>query len=211
MPDPEVVDRRLRRRYSPSYKLRIVEEPDRCTEQYTWVTFNGERACTLAPDDVAQGGCIRRSLKALRINAYASQRHRWTTKVRKVERRQRTARDELRKAHLIIDVQGKVAGLLGSSRTTGQTQAADELAKRIGVKPAYSTALEVSRSTLYRRRGKPVGFSSPARRSRAMRARRNEAMVFDTLCVVSGSSPNHRPRWWPRCSPKRVTCTSTAR
>ena len=30
--DPEVVDRPLRRRFSPSYKLRIVEEADRCTE-----------------------------------------------------------------------------------------------------------------------------------------------------------------------------------
>ena len=28
--DPEVVDRPLRRRFSPSYKLRIVEEADRC-------------------------------------------------------------------------------------------------------------------------------------------------------------------------------------
>ena len=30
--DPEVVDRPLRRRFSPSYKLRIVEEAERCTE-----------------------------------------------------------------------------------------------------------------------------------------------------------------------------------
>ena len=30
--DPEVVDRPLRRRFSPWYKLRIVEEADRCTE-----------------------------------------------------------------------------------------------------------------------------------------------------------------------------------
>ena len=30
--DPEVVDRPLRRRFSPWYKLRIVEKADRCTE-----------------------------------------------------------------------------------------------------------------------------------------------------------------------------------
>ena len=30
--DPEVVDKPLRRRFAPSYKLRIVEEADRCTE-----------------------------------------------------------------------------------------------------------------------------------------------------------------------------------
>ena len=31
-PDAEVVDKPSRRRFSPSYKLRIVEEADRCTE-----------------------------------------------------------------------------------------------------------------------------------------------------------------------------------
>jgi len=31
-PDAEVIDRPLRRRFAPSYKLRIVEEADRCTE-----------------------------------------------------------------------------------------------------------------------------------------------------------------------------------
>ena len=29
---PEVVDKPTRRRFSPSYKLRVVEEADRCTE-----------------------------------------------------------------------------------------------------------------------------------------------------------------------------------
>ena len=32
VPDAEVVDKPLRRRFAPSYKLRIVEEADRCTE-----------------------------------------------------------------------------------------------------------------------------------------------------------------------------------
>ena len=32
VPDAEVVDKPLRRRFAPSHKLRIVEEADRCTE-----------------------------------------------------------------------------------------------------------------------------------------------------------------------------------
>ena len=45
--DPEVVDRPLRRRFSPSYKLRIVEEADRCTEPgEVGQLLIGERACT---------------------------------------------------------------------------------------------------------------------------------------------------------------------
>ena len=40
-------------------------------------------------------------------------------KVRKLERRNARLENELRKAHLIIDVQGKVAGLLGISLDDG--------------------------------------------------------------------------------------------
>ena len=52
--DPEVVDRPLRRRFSPSYKLRIVEEADRCTE----------------PGEVGQ--VLRREGRPCRRNAAAS-------------------------------------------------------------------------------------------------------------------------------------------
>ena len=56
--DPEVVDRPLRRRFSPSYKLRIVEEADRCTEpgEVRWVSPAARGPVLVAPDDVAQGG-----------------------------------------------------------------------------------------------------------------------------------------------------------
>ena len=40
-------------------------------------------------------------------------------KVRKLERQNARLQNELRKAHLIIDVQGKVAGLLGISFDNG--------------------------------------------------------------------------------------------
>ena len=56
-PEPEVVDRPLRRRFSPSYKLRIVEKADRCTEPGEVGQLLAARGPVLvAPDDVAQGG-----------------------------------------------------------------------------------------------------------------------------------------------------------
>ena len=52
-------------------------------------------------------------------------------------------------SHLIIDVQGKVAGLAGDKprRRDKLLKAADELAKHVGVYPAVTRHLEVSRST----------------------------------------------------------------
>ena len=106
--DPEVVDRPLRRRFSPSYKLRIVEEADRCTE----------------PGEVGQ--LLRREgLYSSHLTTWRKAAHSGSLKAlskkrgRKLERRNARLENELRKAHLIIDVQGKVAGLLGISLDDG--------------------------------------------------------------------------------------------
>jgi transposase len=48
------------------------------------------------------------------------QRNPLDEKVRKLERQNARLENELRKAHLIIDVQGKVAGLLGISLDNGK-------------------------------------------------------------------------------------------
>ena len=57
VPDAEVVDKPLRRRFAPSYKLRIVEEADRCTEPgEIRPTPTARRLVLVAPDDMAQGG-----------------------------------------------------------------------------------------------------------------------------------------------------------
>ena len=48
-----------------------------------------------------------------------SHQHPLAEKVRKLERRNARLEEELRKAHLIMDVQGKVAGLLGFSLEDG--------------------------------------------------------------------------------------------
>ena len=60
------------------------------------------------------------SLKALsKKRGRKPERNPLDEKVRKLERRNARLENELRKAHLIIDVQGKVAGLLGLSLEDG--------------------------------------------------------------------------------------------
>ena len=60
-------------------------------------------------------------------------------------------------------------------------KAADELAKHVGVKPACA-ALEVSRSTLYRRRGPSTGQQQPRPTSARALSETERGEVFDTLC-----------------------------
>ena len=119
-PDPELVERPRRRQFSAEYKLRVVREADACSK----------------PGDV--GALLRReglysshlttwrkaahtgSLKALsKKRGRKPERNPLEEKVRKLERENTRLEKELRKAHLIIDVQGKVAGLLGLSLEDG--------------------------------------------------------------------------------------------
>ena len=124
------------------------------------------------------------SLKALsKKRGRKPERNPLDEKVRKLERRNARLENELRKAHLIIDVQGKVAGAAGDKprRRDKLLKAADELAKHVGVKPACA-ALEVSRSTLYRRRGPSTGQQQPRPTPARALSETERGEVFDTLC-----------------------------
>ena len=126
--DPEVVDRPLQRRFSPSYKLRIVEEADRCTEPgevgqvLRREGLYSSHLTTLYSSHLTtwRKAAHSGSLKALsKKRGRKPERNPLDEKVRKLERRNARLENELRKAHLIIDVQGKVAGLLGISLDDG--------------------------------------------------------------------------------------------
>ena len=115
-PDPEVIDKPIRRRFTSEYKLRIVEEADRCTKP-------GEVGRLLRREGLYTSHltswrkAVRTgSLKALsKKRGRKSERNPLEERVRKLEREKARLEKELHKAHLIIDVQGKVAGLLGLS------------------------------------------------------------------------------------------------
>jgi transposase-like protein len=120
LPDPEVVDKPSRRRFSPAYKLRILEEVDRCTEP-------GEVGRILRREGLYSSSLAtwRKAARNGSLTALSKKRGRkpernpLDEKVRKLERQNARLENELRKAHLIIDVQGKVAGLLGISLDDG--------------------------------------------------------------------------------------------
>ena len=119
-PDPEVIDKPSRRRFSPSYKLRILEEVDGCTEPGEVgriLRREGLYSSSLATwRKAARNGSLRALSKK---RGRKPERNPLDEKVRKLERQNARLENELRKAHLIIDVQGKVAGLLGISLDDG--------------------------------------------------------------------------------------------
>ena len=118
VPDPEVSVRPTRRRFTAKYKQRIVREADACTEPGaigsllrreglyssllgTWRRQRDQRdLAALAPQ--------KRGRKTEPVNPLAK-------KLAQVEREKRTLERQLKKAHLLLDLQKKVSEILGIS------------------------------------------------------------------------------------------------
>ena len=118
-PDPEVVAKPKRRQFTAEYRLRILEEADRCTQP-------GEvgrllRREGLYTSHLAAWRKARRqgSLRGLTPNtshlrgAKPAERNPFGAEVRELEAKVARLEKELHTAHTILEVQGKIAGLLG--------------------------------------------------------------------------------------------------
>jgi len=115
-PDPEVPEKRPRRRFTAKYKLQILEEADTCTKPgqlgdllrreglyssnlTTWRRQRDEGQLQgLSPK--------KRGRKAKAVNPLVQ-------RVAELERETQRLREKLRKAEIIIEVQKKVSEILG--------------------------------------------------------------------------------------------------
>jgi len=115
-PDPEVVAQPKRRRFTAAYKARIVEEAQRCTEP-------GQIGALLRREGLYSSALTqwRRQYQAGALKGLKDdKRGRKRTRDARDEELQRLRRDnerlnkKLRQAELIIEIQKKVAAMLGN-------------------------------------------------------------------------------------------------
>ena len=104
-PDPEVVAKPKRRQFTAEYRLRILEEADRCTQP-------GEVGRLLRREGLYSSH-LTAWRKARRKGSLRELAAKMDAKVRALEAQVARLEHELHTAHTILDVQGKVAGLLG--------------------------------------------------------------------------------------------------
>ena len=118
-PNPEVVAKPKRRQFSAKYRLRILEEAQHCTQP-------GEVGRLLRREGLYSSHLTtwrRARLQGLTPNkrgAKPAERNPLSAKVRELEAEVARLEKELHTAHTILDVQGKVAGLLGLSLEHGK-------------------------------------------------------------------------------------------
>ena len=122
-PDPEVSAKATRRRFMAEYKLAIVERADACEtpgDVGRLLRREGLYSSHLSGwRKAARGGSLRELAKKRGPKPSGGKRE--ARKVRKLEREIARLREELRKARIVIEVQGKVAGLLGVSLGDGKS------------------------------------------------------------------------------------------
>jgi transposase len=113
VPDPELVERAKRRKFTAEYKLRIVREAEACTKP-------GEIGALLRREGLYSSLLTewRRARDTGALEALERPRGRPKTDSRDAEiarlrRRAERAEAELVKAHKVIEVQGNVSALLG--------------------------------------------------------------------------------------------------
>ena len=117
-PDPEVVAKPKRRQFTAQYRLRVLEEAERCTQRGEvgrLLRREGLYSSHLTAWRKARRKGSLRELASKRRGAKPAERNPLDAKVRALAAQLARLERELHTAHTILDVQGKVAGLPGSN------------------------------------------------------------------------------------------------
>ena len=120
--DPEVLAKPKRRQFSATYRLRILEEADSCRSPGgigRLLRREGLYSSHLATWRKARRDGALSGLAPKKRGAKPIKRNPLQPKVRALETEVARLQEELRKAQIILEVQGKVAGLLGINLKNG--------------------------------------------------------------------------------------------
>ena len=112
-----------RRRFTAEYRLRILEEAERCTksgEVGRLLRREGLYSSHLTAWRKARHGGGLRGLASKKRGAKPKARNPLEPKVQQLEAENARLKTELHKAHTILAVQEKVAGLLGFDLESGK-------------------------------------------------------------------------------------------
>ena len=122
-PDSEVAAKPKRRPFTAAYRLRILEEADRCTtsgEIGQLLRREGLYSSHLSNWRKAQREGSLAALAPKKRGARPKARNPLEPKVKQLEAENARLKVELHKVHTILDVQEKVAGLLGFDLESGK-------------------------------------------------------------------------------------------
>jgi transposase len=121
-PDPEVSEKKPRRRFTAKYKLRILDEADACTEMGQLGALLRKEglyssSLTLWRKQRAQG--ILKAMSPKKRGPKGKDKNPLAEQVARLQKENERLKKKLKQAETIIDVQKKVSELLEISQSSG--------------------------------------------------------------------------------------------
>ena len=119
VPDPEVPEKKARRKFTAKYKLQILEEADACTEPGQLGAFlrrKGLYSSYLSTWRRQREEGLLDALSPKKRGRKEKEKNPLAQKVAKLERENERLKGKLKKAEIIIDVQKKISEILGISQ-----------------------------------------------------------------------------------------------
>ncbi len=114
-PDPEVTEKKPRRKHTAKYKLRILKEAENCTEPGkigALLRREGLYASNLSFWRRQRDQGILKGITPKKRGRKTKERNPLAHKVAELERENRKLQNKLKKAEIIIDVQKKISQIL---------------------------------------------------------------------------------------------------
>ena len=118
-PDPEVTEKKPRRKFTAKYKLQILQQADACTEPGQLGALLRREGLyssnlTLWREQRDQG--LLKAMEPKKRGRKPKERNHLSKRIAQLEKEIRRLQDKLRKAETIIDVQKKISEILGISQ-----------------------------------------------------------------------------------------------
>jgi transposase-like protein len=118
-PDPEVPEKRRRRKFTAQFKLRLLAEAEACTKPGqigALLRREGLYSSSLSSWRRQKENGLLEALSAKKRGRKGKERNPLAQQVARLERENERLRQKLKKAEIIIDVQKKISQVLGISQ-----------------------------------------------------------------------------------------------
>ena len=118
-PDPEVPEKKARRKFTAKYKLQVLQEADACTEPGQLGSFlrrKGLYSSNLTTWRRQRDEGLLDALSPKKRGRKEKEKNPLSQKVAKLERENERLKGKLKKAEIIIDVQKKISEIPGISQ-----------------------------------------------------------------------------------------------
>ena len=121
LPDPEVPEKKARRKFTAKYKLKILQEADVCSEPGqvgALLRREGLYSSNLTTWRRQRDEGLLDALSPKKRGRKQKEKNPLTSKVAALEKENERLRKKLKKAEIIIDVQKKISEILGIAQPT---------------------------------------------------------------------------------------------